>query len=235
MVFRASITGYVRGLPENVEPEITISAPAENYGYTETVDKFYTQQDYREIGVWTININIRQTDGEGSQWGLFTVTITAEGCYDETLTFGPSGGRFDILQKKWKTAISLSDGTESWYVEDIDAREMLDNKADRTTAKTEIIQDDTTPQIRIACDDSNVRTTAGCDTNGAFLTYLGNTQSSAILSGTGLNLSIGANSVDLAASGSNLTVNGDVVTTTATAITKANTYYDSATSTLYIG
>lgn len=131
MVKKARFEGIVRGLPKGVEPTVTVSAPSECYPYTEQISYSYTQPDITELGYWSVTVDIEQ-DREaesGSQWGPFTLTITSPSCQGVNFVADSSAG-FDILLKKYRTVSQLSDGTNIYWVKDIDAREMLETKAD---------------------------------------------------------------------------------------------------------
>lgn len=146
MVNRASFNGIVRGLPKGVEPTTTVSAPSECYPYTEQISCSYTQPDITELGYWSVTVDIEQ-DREaesGSQWGPFTLTITSPSCQGVNFVADSSAG-FDILLKKYRTVSQLSDGTNIYWVKDIDAREILETKADSSAIPTAIsdLTDDT--------------------------------------------------------------------------------------------
>lgn len=146
MVKKTSISGIVRGLPKGVEPTVTVSAPSECYPYTEQISYSYTQPDVTKPGYRTVTVQIEQ-DREaesGSQWGPFTLTITSPGCQGVSFVADSSAG-FDILLKKYRTVSQLSDGTNIYWVKDIDAREILETKADSSAIPTAIsdLTDDT--------------------------------------------------------------------------------------------
>ena len=127
MVFKARFEGIVRGLPQGIEPTTTISAPPECYPYTEQVSYSYTQPDITEPGYWGVTVQIIQDmEAEsGSRWGPFTLTITSPGCQGVSFVADYSE-EFDIFLKKYPTVSQLSDGTNSYWIKDIDAREILE-------------------------------------------------------------------------------------------------------------
>ena len=146
MVMRESFNGIVRGLPQGVEPTVTVSAPSECYPYTEEISYSYTQPDVTEPGYCVVTVQIEQ-DREaesGSQWGPFTLTITSPGCQGVSFV-ADSLAEFDILLKKYRTVSQLSDGTNIYWVKDIDAREILETKANTSDIPTAIsdLTDDT--------------------------------------------------------------------------------------------
>lgn len=146
MVAKESFNGIVRGLPKGVEPTVTVSAPSECYPYTEQISYSYTQPDITEPGYCVVTVQIeqdRETES-GSQWGPFTLTITSPGCQGVNFV-ADSLAEFDILLKKYRTVSQLSDGTNIYWVKDIDAREILETKADSSAIPTAIsgLTDDT--------------------------------------------------------------------------------------------
>jgi hypothetical protein len=139
MVFKARFEGIVRGLPQGIEPTTTVGAPPECYPYTEQVSYTYDQTDITEPGYWEVNVEIeqdREAEG-GSQWGPFTLTITSPGCRGASFVADGSV-TFDVFLKKYRLASQVSDGTNSYWIKDIDAREMLEDKQDILTSGTNI-------------------------------------------------------------------------------------------------
>jgi len=139
MVMRTSIRGIVRGLPQGVEPTVTVSAPPECYPYTEQISYSYIQPDVTEPGYWDVTVRITRdmSSGEGSQWGPFTLTITSPGCQGVSFVADDSV-EFDVFLKKYRTVSQLSDGTNIYWVKDIDAREILESKADSSDIQTQL-------------------------------------------------------------------------------------------------
>ena len=133
MAYHSSFEGIVRGLPQGIEPTVTVVADAGSISYTESIDLSYSQPDITETGIWTVEVEISGSGSSGEQWGPFTLIITAPGCVSETI----STHSFDILLKKQTLASMMSDGTNTYWLKDIDVREKLDIQLD-TRANTSL-------------------------------------------------------------------------------------------------
>ena len=158
MATRTSFSGIVRGLPQGIEPTITVSAPPECYPYTEQVSYSYDQPDITEPGYWDVTVRITQdmSSGEGSQWGSFTLTITSPGCQGVSFVADDSV-EFDVFLKKYQLASQISDGTNSYWIKDIDAREILEEtqgQLDNKVNSSDIWYDNTTSTLYIGVEQS---------------------------------------------------------------------------------
>lgn len=158
MATRTSFSGIVRGLPQGIEPTITVSAPPECYPYTEQVSYSYDQPDITEPGYWDVTVRITQdmSSGEGSQWGSFTLTITSPGCQGVSFVADDSV-EFDVFLKKYQLASQISDGTNSYWIKDIDAREILEEtqgQLDNKVNSSDIWYDNTTSTLYIGVAQS---------------------------------------------------------------------------------
>lgn len=158
MVNRASFNGIVRGLPQGIEPTVTVSAPSECYPYIEQISYSYTQPDITEPGYCVVTVQIVQ-DREaesGSQWGPFTLAITSPGCQGVSFV-ADNSVEFDVFLKKYRTVSQLSDGTNIYWVKDIDAREILEEtqgQLDNKVNSSDIWYDNTTSTLYIGVAQS---------------------------------------------------------------------------------
>lgn len=135
-MYRSNFIGIVRGLPQGIEPTITVSAPTESCPYEVITSFGYIQSDLTEQGYWTCDIVVRQVPTEsGSQWGPFTLTISSPGC-NGTSFVADDSEEFDVFLKKITVTSLLADETNSYWVKDIDARVMLGEKTDTDLTNT---------------------------------------------------------------------------------------------------
>lgn len=158
MVFKARFEGIVRGLPQGIEPTTTVSAPPECYPYTEQVSYTYDQPDITEPGYWSTTVEITQdmSPEEGSQWGPFTLNITSPGCRGASFVADDSV-TFDVFLKKYIFASQISDGTNSYWIKDIDAREILEEaqeQLDNKVNSSDIWYDSTSSTLYIGVSQS---------------------------------------------------------------------------------
>lgn len=129
MVFKTSEIYIIKGLSQTVTPTVTCEADEESYPYdfSYTAD-WQTINEYNEYG-WYVEANVRQQlpVESGTQWGLFTFTLSANNY--ESLIFDNIGGGTTTreITMQHVTVANLSDGTESYPIEDTQARSDIAN------------------------------------------------------------------------------------------------------------
>ena len=124
MVFKTREIYIVKGLPQSATPTVTCEADEESYPYSfsYTAD-WQVINEYNEYG-WYVDVVVNQQlpVESGTQWGLFTFTLSANNY--ESLVFDNigDGATTRELTMQHVTVANLSDGTESYPIEDSQAR-----------------------------------------------------------------------------------------------------------------